>query len=353
MRVCLHAEHGAGVFDKQWFDVIDVAADLVVVGALAECHQGAGDDVDEAPGEFFEGGRVALARQLIGDAGGDLGDAGEVADGVVAHRGSRVAEVKHHEVLCATALTGLGVDAFQEIGIALRVEDDHDVAAADVLRNQELGQPCLADPRGAQHQGVPHPLLEIHPHRLFVVADAVQGAIAAERRQWRERIAAASRLQASDQPGQHRFAFPGRLDAARPAIQSSRADVSLHLGAKGVAQSLCVLLAPAKTSSEEELVSADRDLVVCQAVAWQLPEAALIAPYPPGLVGAPRGKTEQARRHGVGDAGRHHQSPGRGGGDRGGRNRGQHRPELDQRSQQGVDHVATHCQSRVAVMQTG
>ena len=65
----------ARVLDEQRFDVVDVATDLLVVRPTAERHQRAGDDVDEAPGELLERGRVAFARQLVRDAGRDLGDA--------------------------------------------------------------------------------------------------------------------------------------------------------------------------------------------------------------------------------------------------------------------------------------
>jgi len=72
------------------------------------------------------------------------------------------------EVLGAPGAFGLRVDAPQEIRIALGIEDDDDVAAANVLGDQELGQPCLADPRRTEHEGVTDPLTEIHPHVLLM-----------------------------------------------------------------------------------------------------------------------------------------------------------------------------------------
>ena len=61
-----------GVLHEQGFDVIDVTAHLLIVGPASQGHQGPGDDIDEAPGELLEGGGVALAGELVGDAGGDF-----------------------------------------------------------------------------------------------------------------------------------------------------------------------------------------------------------------------------------------------------------------------------------------
>jgi hypothetical protein len=66
--------------------------------------------------------------------------------------------VEHEELALAPARSGFGIDAAQQIGIALGIEHDHHLAAADVLGDQQLGQPRLADPGGAQHQRVPDPL---------------------------------------------------------------------------------------------------------------------------------------------------------------------------------------------------
>ena len=126
----------AGVLDEQRLDVVDVAAHLLVVGSASQGHQGAGDDVDEAPGELLEGGGVALARELVGDAGGHLGDAREAADGVVAGGDLRVAEVEEVEVPSPPGPLGLGIDPAQQVRVALGVEDDDHVPAADVLGDQ-------------------------------------------------------------------------------------------------------------------------------------------------------------------------------------------------------------------------
>src|SRR5690606_20149002 len=62
------------VLDEQRVDVDDVALDLEIVGASPQLHQGAGNDVDKAPGKFTEGGAIALAGELASNARGDLRD---------------------------------------------------------------------------------------------------------------------------------------------------------------------------------------------------------------------------------------------------------------------------------------
>jgi hypothetical protein len=71
-------------------------------------------------------------------------------------------------------------DAAQQIDVALGVEDDHHLAATDVLGDQQLGQARLADPRGAQHQRVPDAILQVHPDLGLVGLDTVDGGIAAD-----------------------------------------------------------------------------------------------------------------------------------------------------------------------------
>jgi hypothetical protein len=53
---------------------------------------------------------------------------------------------------------GFGIDAAQQVDIALGVEHDHHLAATDVLGDQQFRQARLADPRGAQHQRVADPV---------------------------------------------------------------------------------------------------------------------------------------------------------------------------------------------------
>src|SRR3546814_6098094 len=76
-------------------DVDDVTLDQQVVRPLPQLDQGAGDDVDEAPGEFAERGAVAFARELSGDARGHLGDPPEPAHRVVARADVRGRSEEH------------------------------------------------------------------------------------------------------------------------------------------------------------------------------------------------------------------------------------------------------------------
>ena len=43
------------VLNKQSIDIDHVPLDQQVIGPLAKLHQGAGNDIDEPPGEFPEG----------------------------------------------------------------------------------------------------------------------------------------------------------------------------------------------------------------------------------------------------------------------------------------------------------
>jgi hypothetical protein len=77
------------------------------------------------------------------------------------------------EVLGPSGPFGLGIDASQQPAVALGVEHDHHIAALDVLGDEELGESGLADAGGAEHQGVPDPLAQVHPHLLLVRFDGV------------------------------------------------------------------------------------------------------------------------------------------------------------------------------------
>src|SRR5690606_15334607 len=145
----LAGEQVFGVLDKQRVDVDHVALDLQVVRAATELDQGAGNDVDEAPGEFPKGRRVALGAELAGDARGYLGDATEAADGVVAAGDVRPAQVKDIELALAAGTARLDVHALEQVGVALGIEDDAHLAAVNVLGDVQLGQAGLADPGGA------------------------------------------------------------------------------------------------------------------------------------------------------------------------------------------------------------
>ncbi|MNN47860.1 hypothetical protein D3C81_1623000 [compost metagenome] len=153
-----------------------MALDLQVVRAPAQFDQRPGDDVDEAPGEFAKCRRIALATQLAGDPGGHFRNATEAADGVVACRDFRPAQVEHIELVLTAGATGLDVHALEQVGIALGVEDDDHFAARsmDVLGDIHLGQARLAHPCGAQHQGMSDPFAERQAGFLFLRFDAVQ-----------------------------------------------------------------------------------------------------------------------------------------------------------------------------------
>jgi hypothetical protein len=63
-----------------------------------------------------------------------------------------------------------------------------DLAAADVLRDEQLGQPRLAHARGAQHQGVADALAQRQGDVDLVRFDAMQARQSADRRQRPRRV---------------------------------------------------------------------------------------------------------------------------------------------------------------------
>src|SRR3546814_7635303 len=73
--------------------------------------------------------------------------------------------MEYVELAFTPGALGLDVHELQQVRIALGVEDDHHRVlaadlAADVLRDEQLGQPRLAHARGPQHQGVPDALAQ-------------------------------------------------------------------------------------------------------------------------------------------------------------------------------------------------
>ena len=179
-----------GVLHEQRVDVDYVPLDQHVVRALPQFHQCARNDVDEAPCELAERCTVALAGELPGNARGDFTDASEAPHRVVACRELGPAEVKDVELALATRSLGFDVHAFQEIRVALGVDDDHDlmltvcIRATDVLGDEQLGQPRLPHARGAQHQRMADALTQWQADVDLVGFDAVQSRQAAYRWQW-------------------------------------------------------------------------------------------------------------------------------------------------------------------------
>src|SRR3546814_1731135 len=90
-----------GVLDEQRVDVDDRPLDQHVVRTLPQFHQGAGDDVDEAPGKFPESRRVAFTGALPCNAGRHLADTSKAPHGVVAGGTVRPAQMEDIELALA------------------------------------------------------------------------------------------------------------------------------------------------------------------------------------------------------------------------------------------------------------
>ena len=222
---------------------------------------------------------------LVGDPGRHLGDAREIADGVVAGRNPGVSEMEHVERAGAPGAPGLGVHPSQQPGIAFRVEHDHHVAAADVLGNQHLGQPGLADACRAQHQRVTGPLAEVHPDCLFPGLDGMQDRVAAC--PGRKGVLAAAPAKQPGQPAEPGPRLPVDLPAPDPAVQGTRLHVAADLRAQGIAQALRVQRCPAKAPAKKQLARADRKPARCQPPGSNPAKPAPVPEHPPGLAGTP------------------------------------------------------------------
>ena len=353
-----------GVLDEQRVDVDDVALDQQVVRPLPQLDQGARDDVDEAPGEFAERGAVAFARELSGDARGHLGDPPEPADGVVARRDVRPAQMEHVELAFAPGALGLDVHALQQVRIALGVEDDHHLVlaadlAADVLRDEQLGQPRLAHARGAQHQGVADTLAQRQGDVDLVRLDAMQARQSADRRQRPRRVERAV-------PGQRaRQRRDGKRRELKPLLQPPggpvgrrRLDIAAELRPVGLHQPVRVPLLPAKAPADEQPLLTHRHVATCHHVARQAADVAAIAQDRPGIAQANRAEGQEGQRRAQAEQRvqrerpRCHQAQNRGAGaDR-------HGIKLHRWPQQDLDrmrlgHLRTYCSTPVAVMSTG
>jgi len=178
------------------------------------------------------------------------------------------------------------------------------------LGDQQLRQPGLADSRGAEHQQMPDALAQIHPHRLLLGLDRVQGRLAAERWQRAQRVPPGAAAQRRGEPLEEWSRLPGDLFPPRPVVEPAGLDVALHLRPEGIAQALGVLLGPAKALSQKQPVSTHGDLVGTQAVGRQAAQVALVAQHQPGLAAAQDTERREHDRCGVGHTRWHHQRPG-------------------------------------------
>ena len=228
----------------------------------------------ETPSELAEGGAVALARELAGDARGHLGDAAEPAHGVVARRDVRPAQMEDVELALAPGTLGLHVHALEQIGIALGIEDDHHLVlaanlAADVLGDEQLGQTSLAHPRRAQDQRMSDPLAQRQADVHLVRLDAMQAWQAAYRRQGPERVERAIPGQC---PGQlrkrKRRELQPLLQMPRPSVGYRRFHVAAEFRPVGLHQPMRVPLVPAKAPANEEPLLADRHAAAAHYIAW-------------------------------------------------------------------------------------
>ena len=69
--------------------------------------------------------------------------------------------------------------AAQQVGIALGVENNHRVATANILSNQQFRQPGFTDAGSAEHQRMPRSIAQRQRDAAFVQLHAVQQWIAA------------------------------------------------------------------------------------------------------------------------------------------------------------------------------
>ena len=259
------------IVHQQRLDVGGVAVDLLVVGRAAECHQRPGHDVDEAPDELLEGGGLTFGRQLSGDARSHLGDAREAPHRVVSGRDLRVPEVEHEESVAPPCPLGLGVDAAQQVGVTLGVKHDHHFATADVLGDQQFGQPGLAHAGGAEHQGVAHTLGQVHPDVGFCGLNPVQRRVAAQAGGCRSRDA---------EP----FSSPPK---------QARRQQALFRWEASLGQALRVALVPPEAIAQVQPVHGPGDLQRGHLEALQAAQVASVAQYPPGTSAAPSDMAEQ------------------------------------------------------------
>ena len=329
----------ARVLQEQRLDVVDAVEDLAVDRLAAQRRDRARNDVGEAPAELAERGRVAGRRQRVGEPRRDLRDAAEVADRVVARAHRRKAEVEEIEAVEPAGARRFRVAALHQLGIALGIDHDHDVAAADVLGCADLQQPRLADPRGAVHDEVRHALGQVGVDRLLVHRNGMDVRVATDRRQRRDRVPPDAARRDRGELGQHARALDGVLEPPRGVVGAAGIDEPLHLGAARVAQPLRVLLAPAEAQPEVVLAVRHRHLARLYHEGGQPLHAALVAHHAPALMEPVRREAGEQYRCGGAHHRRHQQRPRRPLRHRACAGGGRGAPELHGRTQQRVDGV--------------
>ncbi|GAR44819.1 hypothetical protein NGUA11_04195 [Salmonella enterica] len=67
----------------------------------------------------------------------------------------------------------------QQVGIALGIENNHRVATADILGNQQFRQPGFTDAGGAEHQCMPRSVAQRQRDAAFVQLHAMKQWITA------------------------------------------------------------------------------------------------------------------------------------------------------------------------------
>ena len=100
-------QYDAGIVDKQGVDIDDVSGDQLVVRALAERHQGAGDDIHKAPGKLAKGRRVGFAGKLSGEARCYFRDAAKAPYRVIAGGDLRIRQVEQDKAVAASGVLRL------------------------------------------------------------------------------------------------------------------------------------------------------------------------------------------------------------------------------------------------------
>lgn len=181
-------QHDAGIVDKQGVDIDDVAGYQLVVWVLAERHQGAGDNVDKAPGELAEGRRVTFAGKLSGEARCHFRYTAKAPDGIVAGGDFRISQMKQDKAVAASGALSFRPQTLKQIGIAFWIENDHHLATADVLGGKQFRQPGFADAGGTEHQRVAGAFTELQGDVVLFQFHAVQPRIAADGRQRTYRV---------------------------------------------------------------------------------------------------------------------------------------------------------------------